>query len=174
MLRHATGVALGALLFAVASSAPPASAGGGCRGFPVTTGDGVVITMDDALCFTPTVLYIDPGEEITWRNTGATEPHSVAGANTSWGNYETVAPGESVTLRFDTPGTYSYYCFEHNGMVGAVVVGDGKGDAKSAAENVRSEEADDGGWLWSLATVGALTGMVATGAVGVVLGRRRG
>jgi hypothetical protein len=60
-------------------------------------------------------------------------------------------------------------------MVGAVVVGDGSG---GTAASVKSVESDDGGdpklGLWSLATVGALTGMVATGAAGVALGRRRG
>ena len=129
--------------------------------------------MDDALCFTPTVLYVEPGEEVTWKNTGSAVPHSVAGANTSWGNYETVAPGESVTLRFENPGTYSYYCFEHNGMVGAVVVGDGKAGAMAQPEAAPSD-GERGNSRWSLATVGALTGMVATGAAGLALGRRRG
>jgi plastocyanin len=168
-------IVLAGLLIASVSRTPGAAAGGGCRGFPVTTGDGVVVTMDDALCFTPTVLYVEPGEEVTWQNTGAAVSHSVAGANTSWGNYEIVAPGESVTLTFDSPGTFSYYCFEHNGMVGTVVVGDGKGDATSVQALVPAPEDEGSGLpLWSLATVGALTGMVATGAVGVVLGRRRG
>jgi plastocyanin len=34
------------------------------------------------------------------------------------------APGESFTAKFDTPGTYGYYCEPHQGagMVGKVIV----------------------------------------------------
>jgi len=170
------GAAAAMFVFAVVAGfvlTEPVAAGGGCRGMPVTTGEGTTVTMDDALCFTPTVLYVEPGEEVTWRNTGEAARHSVAGANIAWGNYETAGPGESVTLLFETPGTYSYYCFEHNGMIGTIVVGDRRPGVETASVAPVEADTPGDGSRWDLVTIGALTGMVATGAVGLALGRRR-
>jgi hypothetical protein len=70
------------------------------------------------------VLFTQPGATVMWTNE-STELHDVAGATLEWGSYEEVRAGESVSYRFDQPGTYPYYCFVHNGMIGTIVVGDG-------------------------------------------------
>jgi hypothetical protein len=91
--------------------------------------------MTNSTCFTPTVLYAEAGTPITWTNETA-ETHDVAGATVEWGNYDDITPGQTVSYRFDKPGTYVYYCFLHPGMVGAVVIGDGRvalNDVGSAA-----------------------------------------
>lgn len=106
-------------------AAPGVSAGGACRGVTSTEGSGDSVSMTDSLCFTPTVLHVEPGTRVTWVNDGR-EPHSVAGATIAWGNYEEYRQRESVSHTFTDPGTYPYYCFVHNGMIGAIVVGDGK------------------------------------------------
>jgi hypothetical protein len=84
------------------------------------------------VCFMPTVLHVEAGQAVTWTNEDSA-PHSVAGATVEWGNYTEHGQGESVSYRFDKPGTYPYYCFVHNGMTGAIVVDDGRGIAAANA-----------------------------------------
>lgn len=103
--------------------AEPAEAGGGCRGLPSTEGTGTEVQMRGT-CFTPTVLHVAAGSTVTWTN-GSAEPHNVAGATLEWGNYNELRNGGTVRYAFEKPGTYPYYCFVHNGMIGAIIVGDG-------------------------------------------------
>ena len=100
----------------------PASAGGGCH-TGVTEGHGMTVEMVEA-CFTPTVLSISPGETVTWVNRSGLV-HNVT-ANL-WGNFEDIADGDRVRMRFDDEGTYPYACTYHPGMSGVVIVGDGQG-----------------------------------------------
>jgi plastocyanin len=123
----------------VVGAGAPASAGGGCRGFPATEAEGTAVTMNDQLCFLPTVLHAKAGETITWTNAGSA-PHSVAAATLGWGNYAEVAGGGTVSYTFDQPGTYPYYCFVHPGMTGAIVVGDGRGPASIQVQPVHAEQ----------------------------------
>ncbi|MGE0599258.1 MAG: plastocyanin/azurin family copper-binding protein [Dehalococcoidia bacterium] len=115
-----------------------AVAGGGCRGFASTEASGDAVQMEGT-CFVPTVLHVEPGTTVTWTNK-STEPHSVAGATIEWGNYNELHEGQTVQYAFDNPGTYPYYCFVHNGMIGTIVVGDGVktdvGDATSVSARV--------------------------------------
>lgn len=104
----------------------PARAGGACRGNPSTEGSGDAVRMSDS-CFQPTVLHIEPGTTVAFQNE-STQPHTVSGATVEWGNYNELRNGDSTEVLFATPGTYPYYCFIHPGMIGAVVVGDGKGN----------------------------------------------
>jgi len=120
--------------------APRALAGGGCRGRASTEGTGTAVTMRE-MCFLPTVLHVDAGQAVTWTNEDSAR-HSIAGATVEWGNYTAYGQGESVSYRFEKPGTYPYYCFEHIGMTGAIVVGDGRGgDAGNTVKAVSVEVA---------------------------------
>ncbi len=127
MLRRALIGILGAglVLAFLIGAALPTSAGGACRGQPVTDGTGSMVEMRN-LCFTPTVLHIQPGDSVTFVNRDK-DPHTVSGANVVWGDYAELSFGQSVAHTFTRPGTYPYYCFLHNGMIGAIVVGDGSG-----------------------------------------------
>lgn len=78
--------------------------------------------------FVDTVTYVDPGETVRWVNRDHA-PHTVTGAAVSWGTEDLVDLGESVSYTFEEDGVYPYYCALHPSMVGAVVVGDGKGGA---------------------------------------------
>jgi plastocyanin len=143
-------------------------AGGGCHGAPTGEAAGDRVSIEGC-AFGPTVLRVEPGMTVTFVNDEAI-PHTVTGAD--WGSREQLALGESVAFTFEGEGTYAYSCILHPGMVGAVVVGDGSADDGPVAV---SEPADDDRGLpaWGLAAGVALTGMVATGAAGMAIGRRR-
>ena len=59
-------VLLSTVLAATVLVAAPASAGGGCHS-PATEGRGTTIALTD-LCFSPTVLRVAPGSEVTFVN----------------------------------------------------------------------------------------------------------
>src|SRR5436190_35814 len=109
-------VAVGTLV----GPATSARAGGFCHGEPVTDRTGTTVDIKDA-CFFPTILRVASGSKVTWTNRDAGVPHTVTGANASWGSYDAVNGGKSVSIRFDTAGVYPYACIIHPGMVGAIV-----------------------------------------------------
>ena len=109
-------LALGASLLFVA----PASAGGSCPE-PATAKIGTTVGMDEG-CFTPSVLHVQPGREITFENGSGTN-HTVSGVGHAWGS--DLPASDTATFTFPEAGVYPYFCHYHPGMVGAIVVGDG-------------------------------------------------
>jgi plastocyanin len=126
--RRGMSIVVGALLLvALAPALASASGGGGC-GRAVTDDDGTRVGISN-FCFGPTILRVRAGETVTWVNEDAV-PHTVLGANGAWGGYDTVRRnGGQVAYRFVGSGVYPYVCTYHPGMIGAVVVGNGKPDA---------------------------------------------
>jgi plastocyanin len=104
-------------------SARPALAGGGCFQ-PDTQGAATTVELT-AICFSPTILYVQPGDTVTWRNQDRLA-HVVAGTFSGWGNPTNLAAGETMTHKFPKAGIYAYSCPLHYGMNAVVVVGDGK------------------------------------------------
>jgi plastocyanin len=161
------------VLLAAAAAWPTgrtASAGGACRGQPVTdeASDAVIMT---ASCFVPTIIRIDEGAKVTWFSHDNAS-HTVTGANASWGSFEEVPQGAQRSEVFRTAGVFPYYCFLHPGMIGAIVVGNGDGGAAAA-----SVAGAGGGRSMSL-VIGAPAAMAAAvtvvaGAVALFCGRRR-
>jgi plastocyanin len=123
-MRHAMvrGVLVAAMMIGSTMWAFPASAGGGCHG-GATQGQGDTVAMSKA-CFTPSMLRVNPGTEVTFVNKDPVV-HNVSA--TGWGYFEDMAEGEAFTATFDEPGVYPYACTYHAGMTGAIVVGDGTG-----------------------------------------------
>jgi len=111
------------LLVGVTPEIAIASGGGGC-GRAVTDDDGTQVNIRN-FCFGPTILRVPEGETVTWVNRDDF-PHVVLGANAAWGGYGKVRGGGEVSYRFVTSGVYPYVCTYHPGMIGAVVVGNGK------------------------------------------------
>ena len=135
-LRHVAALAavLGLVLALAPAGAATASGGGGC-GEAVTDGSGTKVTIQ-GYCFSPTVLYAQPGDTVTWTNRDPAT-HNVAGANMAWGSFEQLRRKRSVSYEFPKAGVFSYVCSLHPGMVGTVVVGDPvPGSAKGADEIV--------------------------------------
>jgi plastocyanin len=157
---------------AVLGGSVPASAGGGCmHGTAPSDGQGTVVEIRD-YCFTPTVLHVEPGTEVTFVNRDDTS-HEVTGVGATWGTFDDLGLNDRVAYTFDEDGVYVYSCFIHPGMVGAIVAGSGTGSAGMAAASVTgglvtspdaappaSPEPDGN-------TMGAL---IAGGAAGLVLG----
>lgn len=133
-IRRGTSIVVGIVITVSVSAAPGvarASGGGGC-GRAVTYDDGTRVNIRN-YCFGPTILLVRPGETVTWVNRDGF-PHTVLGANSSWGSFDTVrGSGGDVSYRFESAGVYPYVCTYHPGMLGAVVVGDGKADAATQA-----------------------------------------
>jgi plastocyanin len=126
-LRHATFVSA-LVLASLWLGAGSASAGGGCyHGIPPSDGTGDRVQMTGN-CFEATVLHIDPGTVVTWVNEDP-YAHTVTGVGGTWGDFTELAQGDTASYRFGGNGVYVYSCLIHPGMVGAVVVGDGSGDA---------------------------------------------
>jgi plastocyanin len=124
-----------AIVTAVASAALWGSsgiavAGGGCH-TPSTASRGDTVDIVD-LCFVSTVLYVEPGTNVTWTNRDSIE-HDVVGVGDAWGDPGiSLSSGDDVSYRFDQDGVYPYACWFHPGMVGAIVVGDGVGSDLAA------------------------------------------
>jgi plastocyanin len=110
------------LAAAVLAAAPPAAAGGGCHG-PATEGRGTTLVLTD-LCFSPTVLRVAPGSEVTIVNRD-TVVHPLARPGGEWGWEGAI--GDRATVRLDRAGIYPFFCYAHPGMIGVVVAGDGRG-----------------------------------------------
>merc|ERR1712028_172867 len=85
------------------------------------------------LVFVPNSITVKAGETITFENNRGF-PHNVVfdedavpdGVNADALSHEDYlnGPGESVTNKLDTPGTYGYYCGPHQGagMQGKIIV----------------------------------------------------
>lgn len=124
------GAGLALVALALVPGVAGASGGGGCGG-PVTDGAGTTVEIED-FCFGPTILRVAPGESVTFVNLDRS-PHTVLGANATWGGYDALKKGHEATYGFAEAGVFPYVCTWHPGMVGAIVVGDGAGGAIETA-----------------------------------------
>jgi plastocyanin len=178
--RLAVLVPLLAILAATVLTATPAVAGGGCH-TPATEARGSTVNLSE-LCFSPTVLRVAPGSQVTFVNRDTiTHPLSRPGGDWYWDG----VGGARTTVRLDEAGTYPFFCYTHPGMVGVVVVGDGKGlgasvDSLAAPAGNQSAAAEAGQAAGATADGGGLPQFPATwlvlvalaALVGVVTGTR--
>src|SRR2546422_2987311 len=138
---------IGAMVLAVMVGAlavtggPPAEAGGGCHSTVFTDEAKTTVELSKS-CFSPTVVRVQTGDQVTWTNTDPTA-HTVTGVANSWGTDEQIAEGQSVSYKFDKSGVFPYFCYLHPSMAGAVVVGDGRAvsSGTSAGDGVRAVSA---------------------------------
>jgi plastocyanin len=66
--------------------------------------------------FEPSTLTIEPGDRVTWRNTGGN--HNVVADNNSFASGRPNSGGWAYTHVFTTPGQFGYYCDPHGGPAG--------------------------------------------------------
>ena len=107
---------LPALALPVAVLATAGCGGSAESSEPVAT---TKVEMAKSYVFEPKVIEIAAGDEVTWTNDdNFTHTVQVDGQE----DHE-VGRGDSVAIRFDTPGTYHYVCTLHsNDMDGTVIV----------------------------------------------------
>jgi plastocyanin len=166
---------LAAALLAALLQVPAALAGGYCH-TPATDAPGTTVTMRD-YCYTPTVLRAPAGGQVTFVNADKAA-HPTVGRGSDW--YADVAAAGRTTIRFDRPGVYPYFCHQHLGMIGVVVVGDGRGQAAApvvvaespGARPAAGATAAGRGVPWSLPGAVAL-GLAVVGGALVAARRRR-
>jgi len=83
---------------------------------PVATDN---VQMAKSYRFDPTVIKVKAGDTVTWTNND-NFTHTVKVEN---GPDHKVGRGDSVSIRFDKPGTYHYICTLHShDMHGQVIV----------------------------------------------------
>ncbi len=158
---------------AVSAFAPMAGTawgGGGCYE-GATQGEGDVVELVHA-CFSPSTLRIAPGDTVTFVNRDGIV-HNVGG--TGWGHYDDLSPGARFTMKFEDDGVYPYACTYHQGMTGAIVVGDGSGPGNGAVASVTlpQDPAPTAVAAGQVARVGS-GGRLTTGAAGIAAGLAMG
>ena len=84
-------------------------------------GSTIVVIRDFA--FTPANVRVSAGEKVTWVNCGAagSDAHTSTADAGAWSS-PLLAPGETYTRTFTTPGALPYHCEPHPGMTGTVTV----------------------------------------------------
>jgi plastocyanin len=126
------------VLVALVPLGTTAAGGGGCAA-GMTQGTGDRVDMVKA-CFTPSILQVDPGTEVTFTNKDPIG-HNVSAYD--WGQFDAMSRGESFTATFNEEGIYPFACSYHPAMTGAVVVGDGLGPGSGAVVgDVTSSESE--------------------------------
>jgi plastocyanin len=73
-----------------------------------------------SLRYDPTTLNVTVGSTVTWVNNGATAV-TVTSPDGLFDS-ESIAPGDTFSYTFDTPGTYRYFCVPFPHMKGVIVV----------------------------------------------------
>jgi len=107
-----------ALLLAAALAVLIAAGCGGSDGSstPVATTE---VTMAKSYRFDPKVIEIEAGQTVTWTN----EDNFTHTVEVDGQDDHKVDRGDSVSIKFDSPGTYDYVCTLHRqDMEGKVIV----------------------------------------------------
>jgi plastocyanin len=93
--------------------------------------------------YRPGSVTIKAGDMVTWTQSGE-QPHTVTADDGSFDSGE-MATAETFSMRFDSPGTYRYYCSLHGGPGGegmsAVVIVEG---AQASEEPPSVDDNGDG------------------------------
>jgi plastocyanin len=66
------------------------------------------------------VTTVQVGQTVSWTNLGS-QGHTATSADGAW-DTGTVAPGDTASMTFDTPGLYSFLCTPHPWMKGTLLV----------------------------------------------------
>src|SRR5215213_1593685 len=104
---------------ASAESAQEATPGAADAGGDVAA-ESLAVEIKD-FAFNPAEITVPVGGSVTWTNNDST-PHTATGQDRAVLQSGTIASGESFTQKFDTAGTYEYFCEFHANMKGTIVV----------------------------------------------------
>src|SRR5213592_364478 len=110
MRRISAIVALTIGVLTLAAGAP-AEAGGGCHSTVFSDEAKTSVELSKS-SFSPTVVRVQAGDQVTWTNSDPTA-HTVTGVANSWGTDQQIAEGQSVSYKFDKSGVFPYFCYLH-------------------------------------------------------------
>jgi plastocyanin len=84
------------------------------------TAQGTEAVTIAGFAFSPAALTIEAGTTVTWTN----QDSATHTATADDGSFDTgnIAQGQSVSITFDTPGTFTYHCSIHPNMVASITV----------------------------------------------------
>jgi plastocyanin len=104
-------------LFAPPAAGSPEAAASESDGDTTSTGSEVAI---ESFTFSPETVEITAGTTVTWTN----NDEAMHTATADDGSFDTGAinQGETASVTFDEPGTYTYVCSFHPGMKGTIIV----------------------------------------------------
>ena len=103
-----------------APAGKPGSAGGSTLTVSMVPGSGGNTSIGKAYLPDPITVVVGVNNTLKWSNDD-TAPHTVTANDASFDSGN-VAPGQSYTFTFTTPGTYQYHCVYHPWMIGTVIV----------------------------------------------------
>ena len=78
-----------------------------------------VVIGDDG--FSPSVLEVERGSTVIWRNEGGVA-HTITGEDLAFDDSGVLEPDQEFRQTFDEPGAYAYHCGPHPHMTGTIVV----------------------------------------------------
>ena len=119
------GIAVALLILAIACSSsspgsptptPSPAPSGSSAAVSIPSGASVLTTT----AFSPDLADVQAGTTVTWTNNDNVA-HTSTSDGAGW-NSGTVAPGGRFSFMFQNPGTFSYHCAIHPGMIGTIVV----------------------------------------------------
>ena len=101
--------------FSSTSGSAPAS-------IQATSVDTMHVTIDiSSYEYRPGNLSVPRGATVTWVNDDKVAHTATEKSSGSW-DTQVIHEGESVSINFDKPGSYTYYCSIHPYMSGVLVV----------------------------------------------------
>jgi pseudoazurin len=94
------------------------------------------------MVYSEDITRIDVGDTITWVPTSKGHNVEFIAGPDGWKLPKKSKLSKEVTITFDTPGVYLYYCTPHKtmGMIAIVVVGDGDNDISGAKVKGKSKK----------------------------------
>ena len=116
-------VGYGSLLSCVSERATGAAVDPAACSFDLQSeafGSTIVIIRNFA--FSPNLVSVKQGTKVTWVNCETTVVSHTSTSDAGVWTTTLIAPGESKTVTFASPGTFPYHCNPHPGMRASVVV----------------------------------------------------
>jgi plastocyanin len=78
------------------------------------------VKIDD-YTYAPGRITVSTGTKVTFTNAG-TQPHNATSSDAGGWDTGLLANGESASVTFNRPGTYTYNCTPHPSMIGQIIV----------------------------------------------------
>ncbi|HEX7166903.1 MAG TPA: plastocyanin/azurin family copper-binding protein [Acidimicrobiales bacterium] len=131
--KNVVGSVILALVGVVAAFTGACAGGDGGGGDGTSTsdakaGDATVVAIED-FTFAPAEIEVKAGTTVRWENADAFLHTVTSGATSGPENEpdgrfdeELADAGSSAEVTFEEPGTYTYYCRQHNAMDGTITV----------------------------------------------------